>query len=380
MDIVADELGLDPIEVRLKNMIRPEDMPYENPGGIKYDSGDYPGLLKEAVRKFKYREKMVWVGREKSKGRLIGVGLTVYVEITGFGPLETATVRLLDDGNIEVVSGSAPHGQGDATAFAQIAASELGVSMDKVRVKWGDTELLPKGGYTAGSRTLTLGGSVVLIAARQLKDKILGYASRLLGVGRDKLSLVKGKVVGDGVEMSLAEIALRAKEEGSRLEAYSEYYTDEVTCPYGAYMAVVEVDEETGMARVLEIQGLDDLGRVVNPMLVEGQVYGGVLQSVGQALYENAVYSEEGLLLTTTLADYLIPAAPEIPLSIKHYTKEKPSLSRHPTGSKGVGEAPTIGSLPAIIRALENAIGARITSSHVSPENIKRLLASRRPG
>ncbi len=378
MDLLSDELGMDPIELRLKNMVRPEHMPYKNCFGWTYDSGDYPSALKEAVEKLGYREAALRA--RSSKDKLVGVGLIFYVEITSGGPFESALVRLEPDGSITVVSGSTPTGQGDATAFAQMVADVAGVDINRVKVVWGDTGLVKRGEGTFGSRTLAVGGGAVLKALEAVLSKARRVAAEVLGVPESKVSYEPGFFyVSDDPKsrVSLGEVAKIAAERGVKLEEYVEYQPGNPVYPFGAHMAIVEVDPETGVARVVEYKTLDDVGRVVNPTLVEGQIIGGVVQGIGQVLYEEIVYDENGYPRVQSLADYGVPTSMEVPLKFEVNFRETPT--HHPHGVRGVGEIGSIAAPAAIVKAIEDAVRrvnprARIRKTPVRPEEIIRLI------
>ena len=384
MDLLADELGMDPIEVRLKNMVRPDQMPYTNCFGWTYDSGDYPGALREALEKLRYREALKEAERASRQGRLVGVGLAFYVEITSGGPFESALARLEPDGTITIISGSTPTGQGDATGFAQMAADIMGVDIGDVRVLWGDTGLIARGQGTFGSRTLAVGGGAVIKALEGVLAKARRVAAEVLGVPEEQVSYEPGRfyVSGDPEKsVPLKEVARIAGEKGIRLEEYVEYNPERPVYPFGAHMAVVEVDPETGVARVVEYRSLDDVGRVVNPTLVEGQIIGGVVQGIGQVLYEEVVYDESGYPRTQTLADYGIPTSMETSIRFEVHFRETPT--HHPHKVRGVGEIGSIAAPPAIVRAIENALRrvnpkARITKTPVKPEEILAIVRAGR--
>ncbi|BCU70319.1 glyceraldehyde dehydrogenase subunit alpha [Stygiolobus caldivivus] len=374
MDILADEIGMDPIELRRKNVI--QSTPYTNPFGLKYDSGNYIDLLNKAERF--YREMEQEAEKLRREGRKVGVGLSFYVEQNNFGPWESASVRLLADGKVEVIIGAAPHGQGTATGIAQIVADELQISIDDVEVVWGDTDKISNAFGTYGSRSLTLAGNAALLATRRLKDNIMRLAASFLKSDVEELQYKDGKVYNpkSGKEMSLKEIARkttgnlggvwRYKAEPT-LEATASFGFDNYTFPYGSHIAMVEVDE-TGKVKVLNYVAIDDIGLVVNPMLAEGQVHGGIIQGFGEALLEEIVYSREGTPLTTNFSEYAIPSAVES-FNMKWVYLEE-GKSSAPLPAKGIGEGATIGAPPAIVRALEKAIGKKITKIPVRMEEL----------
>ncbi|MFP3065407.1 MAG: glyceraldehyde dehydrogenase subunit alpha [Sulfolobus sp.] len=365
MDILADELKMDPIEIRKKNVIT--QTPYKNPFGLTYDSGNYLNLLNKAESYYREMEKMAEDLRRQ--GRRVGVSLSFYIEQNNFGPWESASVRLLADGSVEVIIGAAPHGQGTATGIAQIVADELEIDIEKVNVMWGDTDKISNAFGTYGSRSLTLAGNAALLAARRLKENVIKLAAAFMKSDVEELQYKGGKVVNPktGKEMSLAEIARKAtanlggvwryKAEPT-LEATGTFGLNNYTFPYGSHIAMVEVDE-TGRVKVLDYVAIDDIGLVVNPMLAEGQVHGGVIQGFGESLLEEIVYDKSGNLITSSFAEYLIPSSVES-FNIKWYYSEE-GKSEAPLPAKGIGEGATIGAPPAIIRAVERAVGKRLT-------------------
>jgi len=374
MDILADELKMDPIEIRKKNVIT--QTPYKNPFGLTYDSGNYLNLLNKAESYYREMEKIAEDLRRQ--GRRVGVGLSFYIEQNNFGPWESASVRLLADGSVEVIIGAAPHGQGAATGIAQIVADELEIDIEKVNVVWGDTDKISNAFGTYGSRSLTLAGNAALLAARRLKENVIKMAAAFMKSDVEELQYKGGKVVNPktGKEMSLAEIARKAtanlggvwryKAEPT-LEATGTFGLNNYTFPYGSHIAMVEVDE-TGRVKVLDYVAIDDIGLVVNPMLAEGQVHGGVIQGFGESLLEEIVYDKSGNLITSSFAEYLIPSSVES-FNIKWYYSEE-GKSEAPLPAKGIGEGATIGAPPAIIRAVERAVGKRLTRLPIRAEEI----------
>ncbi|AAY80366.1 xanthine dehydrogenase family protein molybdopterin-binding subunit [Sulfolobus acidocaldarius] len=356
MNIVADELGIDQYEIRVKNAI--DSLPYTNPLGIKYDSGNVKGLL-EYGRKF--YESL------KSQGC---VGVSSYTEISGFGPWETARIFIKYDGKITLVTGTGPHGQGDATAFAQIAADILEIPIENIEVRWGDTEIIEDGIGTWGSRTVTIGGSAVVLATQQLKKKLIEVGAKLLKADVEEVEYKQGKVIHKktGESVDLNRIARKAFSFGESLDVTSVYKVDlPPTTPYGVHLALVDVDE-TGKVVVKKYVAIDDVGVVINPLLAEGQVIGGALQGLSQGLLEGTVFNDQGQLLTSNFQDYAIPTAVESPDVEWHnviYGK-----SSHPTGSKGIGEAGAIAATPAVINAVEQCVKKRILKMPVRFEDL----------
>ncbi|BDC17770.1 glyceraldehyde dehydrogenase subunit alpha [Acidianus sp. HS-5] len=374
MDILADELRIDPIELRKKNVIK--ETPYVNPFGLKYDSGNYLDLLNKAEGIYKEMEKNAEELRKQ--GRKVGVGLSFYVEQNNFGPWESASVRLLANGKVEVIIGAAPHGQGTGTAIAQIVADELGINIDDVSVTWGDTDKISNAFGTYGSRSLTLAGNAALLASRKLKENIIKLVASFLQSDPEEIQYKDGKVFNpkSGKALSLAEIAKMAtsnlggtwnyKAEPT-LEATASFGLDNYTFPYGSHIAMVEVDD-SGKVRVLDYVAVDDIGLVVNPMLAEGQVEGGIMQGFGEAIMEGIVYDNRGNLLTPSFAEYTIPSPAESFRMKWMYMEE--GMSSAPLPAKGIGEGAAIGAPPAIVRAIEKASGRRITTIPVRMEDL----------
>ena len=325
----------------------------------------------------------------RAKGRLVGLGVVTYVEVCGFGPgfPQTASVAVSRQGSVTVTVGTNSHGQGHATAFAQIAAEELGLDVNDVVVQHGDTAALPWGTITAGSRSAVVGGGAVLIATRKIKDKMSRIAAKMLGLKSDRMLFRNGKIIpiaSQSKSLSFKEVAEKAYSPRSlppgmeaTLYEYCAFAPSGNTFPFGTHVAMVEVDKETGIVRVLKYVAVDDVGKVINPLIVEGQVHGGVLQGISQALLEQMVYDENGQNLTSTLADYLIPSIDSAPL-VESYRTETPSPV-NPLGVKGVGEAGTIAATPAIVNAVEDALsplGVEIRSLPLTPAYVHSLIAS----
>jgi len=373
MDHVADVLGMDRVEIRRRNLIR--QLPYRNVFGITYDTGDYVATFERGLERLGYRDLKRWADEEAKRGRIIGVGFSVYVEITTFG-YETAVLRAERDGSFTLYTALTPHGQGLATALAQIVADELEVPMERIKVFWGDTAYVGDGIGTMGSRSITAGGSAAILAARRLKQELAKAAEALLGC---RPEYKRGEFQCGGKSVSIAEVVkavYRGKAE-AQLTVEAIYHA-EPTFPFGVHLAVVELDPETGFVKPLLYKSYDDVGVVVNPLLAAGQAMGGALQGIAQALYEEAIYDEAGNLATPNLAFYYVPTAAEAP-RYEVYFAEEPHPSRHPTGTKGIGEAATIASTPAVVMAVEDAMrrlkpGVRIDKTPITPEDVWRLL------
>jgi carbon-monoxide dehydrogenase large subunit len=361
MDLFAAEIGLDPAVVRRRNLLPAFTEPITSKGGAAYDSGDYPMALDTVLAAADYdalrREQAL--RRERGDILQLGIGVSVYVEITGGGgeagaSKENATVQVHPDGTATILTGTSPHGQGHATVWAMLASEELGIPIERITVRWGDTDLVPEGGGTGGSRSLQQGGAAVRQAARELVDVARARAADRLEVSPDDLEVdyanagltVRG-VPGAGV--TFAELA-----EDEPLLVRSVFRAPGATYPFGAHVAVAEVDVETGRAELTRLIALDDAGIVVNPLIAEGQRHGGLAQGAAQALLEEVRYDEDGNPVTTTFADYPIVSATEVP-SFELVTTETPT-TYNPLGAKGIGEAGSIGSTPAVQSAVIDAV------------------------
>ena len=356
VDILATELGLDPAEVRRRNFIAPERFPFRAISGISYDSGQYARALDRALDASDYAGWRTRQARGRSEGRYFGIGLSSYVETCTYGE-DRSRLQVDAQGKVTAFTGTSPHGQGGATGFAQIIADVLGLDPYAITVVHGDTALIPSGDGTAGSRTLVVGGSSLYRAAQSLRKKILERAAQDLEARTDDLVLTGGRVHvagAPGRSVTLAALAARAR--GKMLSANGRYVVKESTFPFGTHVTVVEIDPDTGEVQLLRHTAVDDCGVVINPLLVEGQVHGGVAQAVGQALYEEAGYDSSGQPLAATLMDYAVPRATTFPPIVTLRT-ETPS-PHNPLGAKGVGEAGTIGATPAVVNAVIDALAA----------------------
>ncbi|MBI2089048.1 MAG: molybdopterin-dependent oxidoreductase [Deltaproteobacteria bacterium] len=392
MDRVARELGLDPVKVRQKNFPKPKEFPFATATGLIYDSGNYQGALNKGLRLAGYQK---WRGEQKklrAKGRYIGIGLSTYVEICAMGPSaampaggwESGTVRVEPTGKVTVLTGTSPHGQGQETSFAQIVADELGVGFDDITVIHGDTAIVPSGIGTFGSRATAVGGTAVLQAAEKVRDKAREIAAHLLEADPDDLVFSDGRFSVKGVPkkgISLQQIALEAhlaknlpKKVEPGLSATSVFEPTNFTFPFGTHICVVDVDPKTGAIQILKYVAVDDCGKVINPLLVDGQIHGGIAQGLGQALLEEVVYDEEGQILSGSLMDYALPKAEDLPRLELSRTETPTPVN--PLGVKGVGEAGTIGSTPAFVNAVVDALapfGVTHIDMPLKPEKIWRL-------
>jgi aerobic carbon-monoxide dehydrogenase large subunit len=389
VDLIAHDLNLDPAEVRRKNLIAPEAFPYTTPTGVTYDSGDYARGLERVLELADYRR---WRERARqqrgAEAPLIGVGLATVVKASGaYGDyrVDSAQVRIAPSGYVTASTGVAPHGQGSDTTFAQIVADALGISPSEVQVRHGDTALLPSGGGTGASRGLTVGGSALYTVLQQARQKLVRLASHLLQCPTEAVTFQDGRVFDrqhPEQNMPFAAVAAAAYDQAqlppdlaAGLEFSGTYTLPGNPYAFGAHVAVVEVDRETGEVKFLRYAAVHDCGRIINPKLVEGQMYGGMAQGIGQALMEGMVYTPEGQPLTGTLLDYAIPKAGALPQVILE-TMETPSPT-NPLGVKGIGELPTVAAPVAVTNAIMDAlssVGVRHIDTPLTAEKIWRAL------
>src|SRR5438094_1410541 len=392
MDLVAHELNLDPVDVREKNFPSSKEFPLSLVTGVTYDTANYQKTLKKVLRLAGYPSLRKEQERLRKKGRYLGIGLSTYVEICAMGPSsrmpaggwEFGSVRVDPTGKVTVLSGTSPHGQGEETSFAQIVADGLGIPYDDVTVYHGDTFQVPIGIGTFGSRTTAVGGTAIYRAVEQLKKKMARIAAHKLGVKPGELEFKDGKVeTADGQKsMTFVEVAgeaIFAKQLPPGIEpGLTEQCVFEpanYTFPFGAHVAVTEIDGETGEVRLRNYFAVDDCGRILNPMLVDGQIHGGLAQGIGQALWEEHVYDENGQLITGTFMDYAVPKAPHFSWFETASTETRTPVN--PLGVKGVGEAGTIASTPAIVNAVVDALapfGVRHLDMPLKPEKIWRAM------
>ena len=405
MDELAVELGLDPLEVRERNWISREEFPFTTVAGLTYDSGNYEAATAKATELFGYDA----LRREQQERRLnndpvqLGIGVSTFTEMCGLAPSrvlgslaygaggwEQASIRMLPTGKVEVVTGSSAHGQGHETAWSQIVADQLGVPFEDIRVLHGDTQISPRGMDTYGSRSLAVGGMALVMACDKVIEKARAIAGGMLEVSAADLEWTPGRwaVRGDpdkGVtiaEIALATFAAHALPDGVEpsIDADATYDPDNFSFPHGTHLCATEVDTETGFVKIRSYVAVDDIGKVVNPQIVEGQVHGGLAQGIAQALYEEAVYDDDGNLVTSTLADYLIPSASDLPSYVTDRT-ESPAANR--LGVKGVGEAGTIASTPAVVNAIVDALrpfGIDDITMPCTPERVWRAIQAARGG
>jgi len=378
MDELAVELGMDPMELRRKNWITHEEFPYTTVAGLTYDSGNYEAATDRAVELFDYDGLRREQRERRDRGDIVqlGIGISTYTEMCGLAPSrvlgalsyaaggwEHASIRMLPTGKVEVVTGTSPHGQGHETAWSQIIADRLGVPFEDVEVLHGDTQVSHKGMDTYGSRSLTVGGIAAVHAADKVIEKARKIAAHMLECDEGELDFAAGRFTVRGTqsgtsiqEVALAAFAAHNLPDGveASLDSDATFDPENFSFPHGTHLCAAEVDTETGHVRLRSYVAVDDVGNVINPMIVDGQVHGGLAQGIAQALYEGATHDENGTLLTGTLADYLVPSAVDLPSFTLDRTVT-PSTS-NPLGVKGVGEAGTIASTPAVVNAIIDAV------------------------
>jgi CO/xanthine dehydrogenase Mo-binding subunit len=371
INLAARKVGVDQYEIRQLNAVKEASM-LRTPTGITHDSGKYAEALERA--KPAYMELKARRDQLRSKGELAGVGVAFPAEIASFGPYETAKVKLTPGGRIQVVSGSGPHGQGDGTTFAMITAEAFQVDPSEVEVLWGDTDLIADGQYTAGSRTAAIGGAAVHEASIRLREKLAKVAAESMGVDLSHLEYSEGKFINrsNNDSMDLSRVFDRSLSMGVVPEETYSYVQKLYYSPYGVHVALVKVDLDTGEVRVLEYRAFDDVGTVINPLTTEGQVHGAVLQGVGQALYEAAVYGEDGTPMTVDFSSYHVPKATDFVRV--NWTSLALAKSDNPIGAKGIGELGTIAATPAVINAVEDALNREIYVMPLNPETVLKLI------
>ena len=402
LDLLAHKLKIDPVEIRRRNLIAPFDNGHDVITGLKYDSGNYQAALDKALTHIGYDTLRAEQAAARKQGRYLGIGVATYVEICGLGPSqvagaigfqgglwESAIVRVHPSGKVHVFIGASPHGQGEETTFAQVVSDELGFPVNDIKIVHGDTDNTPMGWGTYGSRTTAVGGAALAVATRKIKEKAKLLASHLLEAAVEDMDYADGKFFVKGVpdrHKTIQDIALMANvawnmpagmEAG--LEASSFYDPPNFTYPFGAHVALVDVEPETGRVTLKRYVAVDDCGPQINPVIVEGQVHGGVVQGIGQALWEEAVYDETGQLLTGSLADYAIPRADVLP-DIEVLSTVTPS-PHHPLGVKGIGEAGTIASTCAVYNAVIDALqpfGVDSVRMPMTPERVWRAIRDRK--
>ncbi|HMQ57128.1 MAG TPA: xanthine dehydrogenase family protein molybdopterin-binding subunit [Rhizobiaceae bacterium] len=364
VEACARDLGKSSVELRRLNFIKPEQFPYRTPGDRLYDVGEYDGHLTAALAKADWDSFETRAAEAKANGRIRGIGLSTYVEACAFAGSEPALVRLEEDGTVTLDIGTQSNGQGHATAYAQFVAEKLNLDIDSINMIQGDSDRLEKGGGTGGSRSIPLGGVSASRAGEALAEKIRKLAADELEAAAADIELETGeaRVVGTDRRVSFAEIAKKAASKDD-LKAWGEFDQNEATYPNGTHICEVEIDPDTGKTQIVRYTIVDDFGVTVNPILLAGQVHGGVVQGAGQALTENTVYGEDGQLLTASFMDYGMPRADDFP-SFDFSTRNVPSTT-NALGIKGAGEAGTIGATPAVLNAVTDALWREYGIGHI---------------
>jgi len=405
IDEAAHEIGMEPFELRERNWIKHEEFPYETIAGITYDSGNYEAATARAKEMFDYDGLRAEQARRRESGDKVqlGIGISTFTEMCGLAPSrvlgslsygaggwEHASVRMLATGKVEVVTGTSPHGQGHVTAWSQIAAQALGVPYEDVEVRHGDTAVAHKGMDTYGSRSLVVGGYAVQVACDKVVAKAKRVAAHMLEASEDDLEFDRGTFSVRGspdASRTIQDVALAVfaahdypEDMEPSLDSDATVDPENFSYPHGTHLAAVEVDTETGMVHLRDYVAVDDVGKVINPQIVEGQVHGGLAQGIAQALFEEAVYDAEGNLVTGSLVDYYVPSAADLP-TFRTDRTETPATS-NPLGVKGVGEAGTIASTPAIMNAVVDALrpmGINDVPMPASPRNVWETIQSAAP-
>ena len=399
VDLAAKELGVDPAELRRKNMIQPADFPYQTPVALEYDIGDYEASLNKALEMADYAGFANRKADSVANGKLRGIGLSCYIEACGLAPSalagalgagvglwESGEVRVNPTGSVTVLTGTHSHGQGHETTFAQLVASRFGISVDDVEVVHGDTGKMDFGLGTYGSRSLSVGGSALSVAADKVVEKGRKIAAHLLEGDVDNIDFENGefRLKESNRSKTFQEIAFAAyvphdypiEELEPGLAEKAFYDPVNFTYPAGTHICEVEIDPETGVTEITKFTAVDDFGTIINPMIVEGQVHGGVAQGIGQAMLEQCVYDESGQLQTGSFMDYCMPRADDLPNFTVGMTTTV--CTHNPVGAKGCGEAGAIGSPPAIINAITDAVGVRDISMPATPEKVWRAIQEQR--
>ncbi len=401
VDMLAHELQMDPAELRRKNFIQPDQFPVLTEAGNLYDSGNYEAALDLALKNADWGALKAERDRARQEGRVIGLGLSFYVEICGVGGWEHASVAVQADGRVTATTGASAHGQGHETTFAQLLAGQFGIPVEHVTILHGDTDVSKAGTGTFGSRSQVIGGTALMNAGDRVKEKMADFAAHMLGAetetSRDELEFVDGQIQVAGspeAGVSFAEVASFAYLGAAQATAAGISYPDLQaglseedfwepeggTFPFGCHISMVEIDRETGELEILKMVVVDDCGTVINPMIVEGQVHGGLAQGIGQALLEGVLYDEEGQPLTASFMDYAIPRAGDLPwFEIDRTVTTSPNT---PLGTKGIGEAGTIGSTPCLVNAAVDALspfGIKNLDMPLRPEELWRIISGGQP-
>jgi carbon-monoxide dehydrogenase large subunit len=393
MDMLARELKMDPAELRRRNFIKPNQFPFHTQVGAVYDSGDYDKALDRALKNANWKQLLADRDAARAQGRLVGVGLSMYVEVCGLGPSaalptggwEHAQVTIERDGRISATTGASPHGQGNETTFAQMLADQFGVPIEHISILHGDTGVVKQGIGTFGSRSQAVGGTAIHMAGGKVKTKMAKFAAALLEAHEDDLVFENGRISVKGAPASgksFAEVAGFAYrpvplphglEPGLSEEAFFEPSNN--TYPFGCHIVVMEIDRETGEPALTKLVAVDDAGVLINPMIVDGQIHGGLAQGIGQAMIEEVVYGEDGQLVTGSFMDYAVPRASDLPRFELDVTVTPTPVN--PLGAKGVGEAGTLGSTPAVVNAAVDALsefGVTHVDMMLRPEKLWRII------
>ena len=382
IDHLAREMDLDPAEVRRRNFVPEEKFPYRSAGGFTYDTGRYGANLDRLLQFAEYEELRRQQREARQAGRLMGIGLSSYVEVCAFEDWGAARLQVNRDGSVTVFVETLDQGQGHRTTFAQLVAERLGLDMSRVRIEQGDTGSAPYGHGTSGSRSVAQGGSASYTAAGQVADKARRLAAHLLEANPEDVELVRGeaRVRGTDVTVSwedIVDLAFTGRLPGDEepgMQAEVKLKSGGTNFPFGAHLAMVEIDRETGVVSLLRMVAVDDAGVIVNPMLAAGQRHGGLAQGISQALFEAIRYDEDGNLVTSTFMDYLVPTANSLP-AFELAETETPTPT-NPLGAKGLGEAGAIGSTPAVVNAVCDALGRDDLQIPLTPESIWRALSA----
>lgn len=379
VDKAARETGIKPDALRRKNFITPSAMPWSTPTGKVYDSGEFDGHMRHAMEVADWKGFTARLRASKKAGKLRGIGLATYIEACSGGGAETARVVLRDDGRLTVFVGTQSTGQGHVTSYAQVVSERLGIDPEFVDVIQGDTDAYEYGSFTGGSRSIPVGGAAVSVTSVKLGERIKEKASGMLEAGVQDLEFVDGKVAIAGTDRSVtfAEVAEKAVADGDDMTETDSWQPPEATYPNGSHVVEVEVDPGTGHIDILGYTVVDDFGVLMNPMLLEGQVHGGVAQGIGQAMLERTVYDDDGQLLSATLQDYALPRADDMP-DIHFETRNVPCKTNL-LGMKGAGEAGAIGACPAVVNAVVDALHRAAGITHIdmpmTPEKVWRVLS-----
>ncbi|MCK5919918.1 MAG: molybdopterin-dependent oxidoreductase [Methylococcales bacterium] len=397
VDILADDLDMDPAELRLKNFIPSSAFPYKSPMGWEYDSGNYEGALKLAMKNIGYEALLKEQKEKRDRGELMGIGISSFTEVVGAGNskdfdilgikmFDSSEIRIHPTGKVTARFGTKSQGQGHETTYAQIIAEELGIPVSDISVEEGDTDTAPYGLGTYASRSTPVAGAAGAMACRKIRDKAKKIAAHLLEVSEDDLEWEPGKFSVKGVQEKVSTIqdvafaAYTNHPQGMEagLEAVSYYDPPNMTFPFGSYICVVDIDSGTGEVKIRRFVAVDDCGNIINPMIVEGQIHGGLTMGIAPALLEEISYDEEGNMTGGSFMEYLVPTAVETP----HWETDKTCTPspHHPLGAKGVGESATVGAPPAVANAVVDALshlGVKHLDIPITPEKVWRAIHKR---